>query len=89
MNFKAKFFFIQLYDLIEIKMKYSDAANLLEYDIRRGFMVPTHDVKTTMTKQGFIYEEHWDVGFREGVYQDTVFVFATEQAAMMFSMHFQ
>lgn len=77
--------------LIEIKMIYSEAVNLLEYDSRRGFMVPTNDVKTTMAKQGFVYEEHWDVGFREGAHNNTVFVFvfATEQAAMMFSMHFQ
>jgi len=75
--------------LIEIKMVYNDAANLLEYDKRRGFMIPNRDVKTTMAKQGFIFEEHWDVGFREGAYKDTVFVFANEQAAMMFSMHFQ
>lgn len=75
--------------LIEIQMQYSEAKKLFEYDRRRGIVVPNHDVKTTMAKQGFVYEEHWDVGFREGLYKDTVFVFANEQAAMMFSMHFQ
>lgn len=74
---------------VEIKMAYREAAHLFTFSKKLGYLVPTDDVRNQMKAQGYVFEKHWDVGFRDGTRDDVVFVFANNQAAITFTMYFQ
>lgn len=74
---------------VELAFPYQSVKDLLVYSKKLGYLIPTDDVKRQMKAHGYVFEKHWDMGFREGRNGDVLFVFVDNQAAMTFSMHFQ
>ncbi len=74
---------------VEIALPFQLVKDLLVYNRKRGCLIPSDALKKQMKAHGYVFEKHWDVGFREGGYRDVVFVFTNNEAAMTFTMYFQ